>query len=204
MASPLADVDEGVLLTAARAGDTQAFRALWAVVERRAYGLCLHLTGNRADALDALQDTQIAVWRGLDGFEGRAQFGAWVLAIARNAALALICRRPSYQDLLFLETAQPPPEAGFDETVADLVDLRRALAVLVPAHREALLLWAGGLTYEQTAAVLGVPVNTIKVWIYRARGSLRELTGSSRDHERGSSSRYTTTRGTRRTRSPST
>jgi RNA polymerase sigma-70 factor (ECF subfamily) len=66
-------------------------------------------------------------------------------------------------------------ESGFDDTVARLVDLRRALATLTPAHREALLLWAGGLTYEQTAAVLEVPINTVKVWIFRGRKSLKEL-----------------------------
>jgi RNA polymerase sigma-70 factor (ECF subfamily) len=170
--------DDSALLLAARAGDAEAFRALWASVERRAFGLCYHLTGNRADALDALQETQIAVWKNLSRFEGKAPFGAWVMAIARNAALMVVRRRPSHADLLFPDADEPQAvESGFDETVAGLVDLRRALATLLPTHREALLLWAGGLTYEQTAAVLQVPINTVKVWIFRARKSLRELLG---------------------------
>ncbi|WP_214108834.1 RNA polymerase sigma factor [Acrocarpospora catenulata] len=170
--------DDATLVAAARAGDGEAFRRLWAPVERRAFGLCFHLTDNRSDALDALQEAQLAAWRGMDRFEGRAPFAAWVLAIARNAALSVIRRRNPHDDLLFPEAAEPrAAESGFDETVAGLVDLRRALATLTPAHREALLLWAGGLTYEQTAATLEVPLNTVKVWIFRARKSLRELLG---------------------------
>jgi RNA polymerase sigma factor (sigma-70 family) len=176
-ASLLGD-DDGALVAAARAGDTDAFRVLWAPVERQAFGLCFHLTENRSDALDALQETQIAAWKGMERFEGRAPFGAWVMAIARNAALSVVRRRTFHDDLLFPGAAEPRAvESDFDETVAGLVDLRRALATLAPAHREALLLWAGGLTYEQTAAVLKVPINTVKVWIFRGRKSLRELLG---------------------------
>ncbi|GAA1007140.1 DNA-directed RNA polymerase sigma-70 factor [Acrocarpospora pleiomorpha] len=170
--------DDAELLAAARAGDSDAFRLLWQPVERRAFGVCFHLTANRPDALDALQETQLAAWKGMHRYEGRAPFAAWVLAIARNAALSVVRRRSSHDDLLFPEAAEPhAAESGFDETVAGLVDLRRALATLAPAHREALLLWAGGLTYEQTAAALEVPLNTVKVWIFRGRRSLRELLG---------------------------
>nr|BFE80201.1 hypothetical protein GCM10020093_028020 [Planobispora longispora] len=61
----------------------------------------------------------------------------------------------------------------FEDTVAELTDLRRAMSTLPGSHREALLLWAGGLTYEQVAASIGVPLNTVKVWIHRARKKLQ-------------------------------
>jgi RNA polymerase sigma-70 factor (ECF subfamily) len=128
------------------------------------------------DALDALQETQIAVWRAIGGFEGRAAFAAWVMAIARNAALGVVRRRQLHDHLLFPDVAEPQAvESGFDDTVAGLVDLRRALATLGPAHRDTLLLWAGGLTYAETAAVLEVPLNTVKIRIFRGRRALREL-----------------------------
>ncbi|GAA4583364.1 sigma-70 family RNA polymerase sigma factor [Planotetraspora phitsanulokensis] len=178
MSAPTVGDDENILLGAARAGDAEAFRRLWAPVERRAFGLCLHLTDNRADALDALQETQIAVWRNLGRFEGRAPFAAWVMVIARNSARSVARRvRAAREDLLFPEVEPVDVESGFDETVAGLVDLRRALATLPASHKEALLLWAGGLTYEQTAAALQVPLNTVRVWIFRARKALRETLG---------------------------
>ncbi|GGL16557.1 RNA polymerase sigma factor [Planomonospora parontospora] len=170
--------DEGLLLAAARAGDEHAFAGLWATAQRQAFGVCYHLTGNRADALDALQETQLAAWKGLDSFAGRAPFRAWVLAIARNAAHTVV-RRRAPGGALFSEVEEETVVTGpFEDTVAELADLRRALTALPESHREALLLWAGGLTYEQTAAALAVPLNTVRVWIHRARKRLQaELAG---------------------------
>ncbi|WP_238005342.1 RNA polymerase sigma factor [Dactylosporangium sp. AC04546] len=165
---------EPQLVAAALAGDQDAFRDLWRPVERTAYGVCLHLTGNRTDALDALQETQIAAWRHLARFEGRATFAGWVLAIARNAARDLLRRRGTARELgLDAAGERPDDQPLFADVVSDVLGLRAALATLPINHREALLLWAGGLTYEEVAAVEQVPVNTIKVWIYRARQRLR-------------------------------
>lgn len=173
------DDRERRLLAAARAGDQDAFRDLWRGCERTVHGLCVHLTGSHSDALDAMQETQIAVWRNLDRFEHRAPFRAWVLVIARNAARDVVRRQAAARELALDERAdlaghRPP----FADAVHAVLDLRAALARLAPAHREALLLWAGGLTYEQVAAAQDVPVNTVKTWIFRARQRLRgELAG---------------------------
>ncbi|MDP9867411.1 MULTISPECIES: RNA polymerase sigma factor [Streptosporangium] len=165
--------DESLLVAAARAGDEPAFAELWSSVRRQAFGVCYHLTGNRADALDALQETQLAAWRGLAAFEGRASFRAWVVVIARNAAHAVV-RRRSPAGVFFAEvTEESLVAAPFEDVVAQLADLRRALDTLPASHREALLLWAGGLTYEQVAALMEVPLNTVRVWILRARRRLQ-------------------------------
>ncbi|MBB2915263.1 RNA polymerase sigma-70 factor (ECF subfamily) [Streptosporangium becharense] len=164
--------DEALLLAGARAGDETAFRALWAPVQRPAFGLCYHLTGHRADALDALQETQLAAWRGLHAFRGGSSFRAWVLVIARNAAYTVVRRRS--QGVLHAEMAEDSVIAEpFEDLVAGLADLRRALAELPPPQREVLLLRAGGLAYEEVAASTGVPLNTVRVWIHRGRRRLR-------------------------------
>jgi RNA polymerase sigma factor (sigma-70 family) len=167
------------LLAAARSGDQDAFRELWRGCERTVHGLCVHLTGSRTDALDAMQETQIAVWRNLHRFEGRAPFRSWVLAITRNAARDVVRRRAAAPELFLGEQAEPAGHRPlFADAVDAVLDLRAALATLATGHREALLLWAGGLTYEEVAAVLSVPVGTVKTWIFRARQRLRgELAG---------------------------
>ncbi|MEV7009016.1 sigma-70 family RNA polymerase sigma factor [Streptosporangium sp. NPDC051022] len=165
--------DESVLIAAARAGDEIAFAELWSAVRRQAFGVCYHLTGNRADALDALQETQLAAWRGLATFQGRAPFRAWILVVARNAAHAVIRRRPPAGVLLAQVAEESLVADPFEDSVAGLADLRRALAELPESQREALLLWAGGLTYEQVAASLEVPLNTVRAWIHRARRRLQ-------------------------------
>jgi RNA polymerase sigma-70 factor (ECF subfamily) len=167
---------EGELVAAAMAGDQAAFRTLWTAGERRAYALCLRLTGNRADAADALQETQIAVWRNLHRFEGRCPFGAWMYAVARNAALALIRargRRP--EDAVDEVPERPRDTAGapFADVVVETMTVQAALETLPAKHREALLLWVGGLTYAQVAELMGAPVNSVRVWIHRARGAMR-------------------------------
>ncbi|GIE30554.1 putative RNA polymerase sigma E protein [Actinoplanes italicus] len=173
-----ADLDQH-RLAAARSGDQDAFRELWRDCERTVYGLCVHLTGGHNDALDAMQETQIAVWRNLHRFEQRAPFRSWVLAIARNAARDVVRRRAATPQPLLDDRVEPAfPQPLFADAVDAVLDLRAALAALAPAHREALLLWAGGLTYEQVAVVLEVPVGTVKTWIFRARQRLRgELAG---------------------------
>lgn len=165
--------DEDLLLAAARTGDEAAFAELWAAASRPAFGVCYHLTGNRADALDALQETQLAAWRGLAAFQGRAPFRAWVLAIARNAAHTVVRRRPPGGPLLAELAEEPAVAHSFEDAVARLADLRRALATLPAPQREALLLWAGGLTYEQVAVSLEVPLSTVRTWIHRARRRLQ-------------------------------
>jgi RNA polymerase sigma factor (sigma-70 family) len=175
----LATAPEPRLVAAAREGDQLAFRELWRRAERAAYGVCLHVTGNRDDALDALADAQLASWRGLDRYSGAATFGVWVYAIARNAALGVARKRAKRTEMLLDEAAGvSDSRTAFDEVVGDLVDVRRALEQLPGSHREALLLWAGGLTYEQAAQELDVPVETLKSWILRGRRKLREVMGS--------------------------
>lgn len=168
--------DEGALVAAAMGGDQSAFRTLWTASERPAYALCLRLTGNRADAADALQEAQIAVWRNLHRFEGRCPFGAWVYAVARNAALGVIRARGRRPEDSVDEIPDRPRDTGaapFADVVVETMTVQAALETLPAKHREALLLWVGGLSYGQVAEMMGAPVNSVRVWIHRARGALR-------------------------------
>lgn len=172
--------DEAALVAAAQAGDQQAFRTLWRSAERQAHALCLRLTGNRTDAADALQECQIAVWRNLHRFEGRCPFGAWVFTIARNAALSVIRsrnRRPE-TDVDDLEDRPRDVSASlFADVLVETMSVQAALETLPEKHREALLLWVGGMSYAQVAELMGAPLNSVKVWIHRARTALKEQLG---------------------------
>lgn len=175
--------DEPALVRAAAAGDEQAFRLLWRRAERRAFGLCVRLTGNHADAADALQDTQLAAWRHLHRFAGRCPFELWVYAIARNAALAIVRvrGRRAEVDIAGWDDTPRDTAAHFADAMVESMAVGAALESLPDRHREALLLWVGGLTYDQAAGLMGAPTNTVRVWIHRARAALRaRLDGPSR------------------------
>ena len=86
------------LITRARAGDGEAFRELTEPHRRELLVHCYRMLGSFQDAEDALQDTLLAAWRGLGGFEGRASIRTWLYRIATNRclnALRSASRRPA-------------------------------------------------------------------------------------------------------------
>ena len=83
------------LLTAACAGDENAFAALVEPHRRDLHAHCYRMLGSLQDAEDALQDALLRAWRGLGRFEGRASLRTWLHRIATNACLDLAKRRPA-------------------------------------------------------------------------------------------------------------
>jgi RNA polymerase sigma factor (sigma-70 family) len=82
------EADDEALAARAAAGDTTAaFESIVSRYESRVYRLAFRLTGSEADAMDALQDTFLQVYRHLGSFRRESRFGTWLYRIATNAAL---------------------------------------------------------------------------------------------------------------------
>jgi RNA polymerase sigma factor (sigma-70 family) len=84
-------------LARARAGDEQAFRELTDPYRGELLAHCYQILGSVADAEDMLQETLLAAWRGLNGFEGRSSVRTWLHRIAVNGCLNALrdrSRRP--------------------------------------------------------------------------------------------------------------
>jgi RNA polymerase sigma-70 factor (TIGR02960 family) len=97
--------DEAQLVSTARAGDEEAFRRLAAPYLRELHVHCYRMLGSFHDAEDALQETLLRAWRGLQGFEGRSSPRVWLYRIATNACLTALERRTRHRPA-------PPPELG--------------------------------------------------------------------------------------------
>ncbi|WP_327140604.1 sigma-70 family RNA polymerase sigma factor [Nocardia sp. NBC_01327] len=136
------------LMSRARSGDGEAFRALTEPHRRELQVHCYRMLGSFQDAEDALQDTMLAAWRGLDRFDGRAALRTWLYRIATNRCLDTLRsarRRPAQQwDIPGIE---PPEPTGFGETpwLQPYPDALLAGAISVPLGPEA--------RYEQTESI---------------------------------------------------
>jgi RNA polymerase sigma-70 factor (ECF subfamily) len=168
--------EERRLIARAQAGDTGAFRVLVDQHRARAYTLALRILRSAADAEEVAQDAFVRVWTALPGFRGESSFATWLHRIvARRAfdrAQVLKNRRAREQQ----EDRLPEPAAPVtdDADTLQAAVLQRLVAGLSPAQRAAVtLFYHEGRSVEQVAEILGMPENTVKTHLLRARAALR-------------------------------
>ena len=182
-------------MAAAQAGDRDALEALLRRHHDRLWALCRRLTGNHADAEDALQDAMIAIARGIRRYDGRAAFTTWSYRVATNACLDELRRRrrrpvPDLPETLGVGTSSDGPGGAVSapsapaavEAVADRLDIDAALALLPQDFRAAVVLRdLCDLDYAEIARVLGIPPGTVRSRIARGRSQLADLLGNPTD-----------------------
>jgi RNA polymerase sigma-70 factor, ECF subfamily len=159
------------LIAAAAGGDLSAFERLYRQFSPRVYGLCLRLTGQREAAEDCTQESFVAAWRALAGFQGRSRFSTWLHRIAVHTVLAR--RRGLRVEYEVAESALGLPDVADPGSGAPPLDLERAIAHLPEGARHVLVLVGiYGFSHAEAAQVLGVAEGTCKAQLHRARGLL--------------------------------
>src|SRR5215472_6873214 len=167
--------DERRLIARAQSGDTAAFRTLVERHQARAPALALRILRSASDAEEVTQDAFVRVWTALPGFRGESTFATWLHRIvARRAfdrAQVLKTRRMREQQ------DERVPEVGAPEQEQDTLrasKLQQLIAGLTAAQRAAVTLYYyEGRSVEDVAHVLGMPENTVKTHLLRARAALR-------------------------------
>ena len=171
------------------------FERLAAEQERRVYATCYHMMGNREDAQDCAQEAMLRAFRAFDSFRRDAQFSTWICKIAMNVCVDALRKR---KDALSLDALRE--DTGFDvrddapgaycrlEEKERKRLLKEGLAALPPEMRQMIVLRdVEGRSYEDVAAILEMPLGTVKSRISRAREKLsRILTESSELFSRSS------------------
>lgn len=145
------------------------------------YRVALSLTHHHADAEDLVQDTLVRAYRAIDRFDGRHP-RAWLFTILRNTHINRQRRqRPELlhdpdTTLARLEAAEPGAGNAEDHVMDLTFDsvVETSLQDLSPKHRQVVeLVDIDGLTYEEAADTLGVPVGTVMSRLHRARRHMR-------------------------------
>jgi len=158
----------------ARGGDVQALATLLERCRPSLYGIAIRLLGNRADALDAIQDTSVVALVRLRELRDPGAARAWLHSVVRNVCLMRIRqRREVVLEGDGLERAAPGPDEALDEVVMREW-VWQALDALHPDEREAVMLryFTRCTNYEAIARVTGVPVGTVRSRLNRARTRL--------------------------------
>ena len=173
------------LIERARGGDGDAFEALVEAHSDRVYGALRSFGLTAEEAEDVAQEVFVRAWRGLNGFEGRAQLSTWLYRIAFNEAQRRLSRRPPALVALKFTGSDPILEfpdsvaRGPEDTALDrefVAMLWRALAQLPEDWRTAVVLRdIEGLTTEEAAAIVGLRAAAFKSRLHRGRMELRAL-----------------------------
>jgi RNA polymerase sigma-70 factor (ECF subfamily) len=181
--------DETVLVLRAQRGERDAFDALVAMHQRRAYQFAMRLCGNPDDAADLVAEAFIRAYRAIGQFRSAASFSTWLFRILSNVYLDVHRKEKSHphvsiQDTLDAEDGEvqrqfPDPSAGPEELAEGAeraTALLRAIRRLPEIHRVMILLYhTEGKSYEEIAAIVGLPLGTVKSRMNRARLNLRSI-----------------------------
>jgi RNA polymerase sigma-70 factor (ECF subfamily) len=142
------------------------------------YRVARRVTGNDADAADATQEALVKLWNHLDGVEPASR-RAWSARVARNAALDLVRRRQVRPQPLDAGQEDAAPCTGLlPDAEAEAAEIRHSVSAAVqrlaePYRSIVVLREIEGLSYAEVADALDLPLNTLKVYLHRARLRLR-------------------------------
>jgi RNA polymerase sigma factor (sigma-70 family) len=169
-----------------RDGDPDAIRAVYRAYGRLVFSVASRVLGDRTLAEEATQQTFVQAWQAAHTFDPSRQLGPWLATIARRVAID-VHRREALRAHTGLEDATLErsdvltiPDAA--ASAYDAWEVRRAVDDLPPEEREVVQLQhLGGLTHNEIAVKLDIPVGTVKSRSARAYGRLATALADFRD-----------------------
>jgi RNA polymerase sigma-70 factor (ECF subfamily) len=199
--APILDIrnlPDADLVSLAQEGKEAAYKELIRRYERPVFSLIFRMVRDREIAEDLAQDTFIKVLNHIDRYRPEFKLSSWLFKIANNVAIDHLRKRqletvsidgsPHAASAAEVEATQMDVAAR-QETALEEMEAReigkaieRAIESLRPEYRSCIMLrHVEGRSYEEIAAMLDLPLGTVKTYIHRARHQLRESLGAIRD-----------------------
>jgi RNA polymerase sigma-70 factor (ECF subfamily) len=163
--------------------DAQEFRTAFELLLERfrdkVFRLTFSLLRDETQAEDMTQDVFIKIWKGLPGYKGQASLSTWIYTITRNACLTELKKRAarptvSLQDSQLEEVVDALPAMQTSDPQSGMeMDVQVMLAQLPEKYRRVItLFYLEQKAYEEVAAMLGLPLGTVKTNLFRAKKEL--------------------------------
>ena len=178
------DSAERIMVTAALAGDAEAFETVIRTYSRRVYVVAYAILQDTSEAEDIVQETFLKAHHQRGKLREAGKFPAWLLTVTRNAARDRLRRRRPQAGAETFDTLVDPSAAtpgSALEKQEHQAHLRRALATLPEEHRTALTLrYLEGLDYRAIETEMGLSNGALRGILGRALGTLRRMPGLQR------------------------
>lgn len=160
-------------------GDIHAFEQLLFRYEKQVFYYILKFINQKENAQDVTQETFIKVYRSLKTFDPEYKFKTWLYTIATNTTYDWLRKDKKNKEVFIIDN----PDSHFEtiderasyKEIEDKELLEKLMQNLKPAYKSALLLYYyDGMKYEEIAQILGVPINTVKTYLSRAKAQLQK------------------------------
>lgn len=182
------DLRETQLIQRAKSGDESSFESLILGCQNKAYNIALRYLKNEEDALDALQESFIKIFRHLNSFKEDSRFDTWVYRIVVNTCNDMLRKNSNQKitDSIFKtddekeSVIEIPDSTGSPETVLakkeTTAHIITCLERLNQEQKEIIVLRdVHGFSYEEISEILNCSIGTVKSRINRSRLRLREI-----------------------------
>lgn len=173
---------ELALARLASSGDESAFERLYRAHSGRVFALCLRLSGSRERATELTQDVFVQVWRRLSSWRGDSALASWIYRLTVNLVLSNVRGEKRRQKHEMNEEETTDSGRGTADigvirpaSVAEAIDLERAIATLPPGARTVFVLYdVEGYRHDEIAKMTGTAEGTCRAQLHRARKLLIE------------------------------
>ncbi len=160
-------------------GDRDAFEKLYAAWQTRLFRYLFRMVGDTGTAEELTNDTMVAAWKSAGSFKGQSKASTWLFGIARNKALNVLRQRQPLTVEVESAMAVAASAAGPEQSVMRgrlQETMKHALQELSQEHREVMeLTFYQELSYQEIAAIIECPVNTVKTRMFYAKKKLQEI-----------------------------